>query len=1369
MSQNHPFPDRRSKATMTVAIQRAQALDPDLSRARDASPQLLHEVFESVARRVPGQIAVEVPAAGPAPRRQLTYAQIDALADALTGRLAPFVTGESVVAILLPRTDHRVYVAQLAVLKAGAAYTCIEPDSPRERQRFILEDSRAVAAVVLTETRGLLDELGFPPGRALVVDPGPEGTPEPPAPPPAPPSWLLPSTLCYVIYTSGTTGQPKGVMVEHHSIVNLVLSDVDYFGLGGQDRVGQSSSVAYDSSVEEIWLAFACGATLVVMDDDVVRLGPDLVPWLRAERIGVFCPPPTLLRMSTTDDPERDLPDLRLLYLGGEELPADVANRWAPGRWLENGYGPTECTVTVVRGRVRAGEPVTIGRPVRNASAWVLDEALDEVPAGETGELCIGGQSVARGYLNRPDLTREKFLDHPRLGRIYRTGDLVRRLASGDLAYLGRADSQVKIRGHRIELSAVEAELCARPGVRAAACKVQDAGAAGTGGKELVAFLVADPAAPPDLAALRADLRAKLPEPMVPVRFAFLAELPASPASGKLDRKALPDLPAELAPGRDVVPPRNEAERLVAQAFAGQLHRGAAVSIHDDFFLDLGGNSLLAAQAVSSLRQAPLTAALTVRDVYEARTVAALAALVRPADAADPTDAPRGERREPVERREKQRARHPALTGLLQLAFILGKVIAGSAAAYLIAFRLLPATASDVEITTLLLLAPALALIALGIYAPLALLATVAAKRLLIGRYRTGRHPYMGSFYLRSWIVQQLARIIPWELIEGTVFKNAFLRALGARIGQRVYIHRGVDLRAGGWDLLDIGDGATIGRDVSLGLLEYQDQELVLGTITIGAGCTLDTRARMAPHSAMAPGAVLASLSLLPSHATLPAGEMWNGVPAAFQAAVPPAPAAAAGTQAWPASLHGVLLLLARFVIAQLAFLPLVLLAVGIERGATSSWVEALYSSSSFDPRPILLALAITVVGFALALPIEAFAVRLLGRIRPGTYPLYGWTSLAVFVKERMVEAAGNSLSGTLLWPRWLRWAGMRVGRKCEISTIMEVIPELVEIGDECFFADGIYLGGPWLHRGTLTAARTTLASNTFLGNHVVVPAGARLPGDILIGISTVADPARIRPGSSWFGNPIFELPRREVVESDRRLTHDPEWYRYLTRVFWEYLRLLIPVLPALLGILWFKLLPLWRAGRSRAAFFGVILPGSTIALGAALVLLVLAAKWLLLGRVREGRHPLWSCWCSRWDFLYVVWAAYVRGSLASFEGTPFMTWWLRAVGARVGKRVVLGTAFAQVVDPDMLQIGDDATVSCLLQLHSFEDRVLKIAPASIGARATIGSGSVLLYGAHIGEGARVEDGSVVMKHETLLPGQYYVGCPTRPAPAPSH
>jgi len=252
--------------------------------------------------------------------------------------------------------------------------------------------------------------------------------------------------------------------------------------------------------------------------------------------------------------------------------------------------------VTCVRTRMQPGEPVTIGRPLEGNRAHVLDGDLRELPVGTIGELFMGGVGLARGYLGRPDLTRERFIDHPRLGRIYRTGDLVRKLPSGDFTYHGRADTQVKIRGHRLELTAVESELCRFPGIIEAACRVQANGA----GPELVAFVVTADGREPDRDALRTALKRQLPEPMVPAHFARLDALPRAPLSGKLDRRALPVLehaPVAPAGGRA---PASELERLVAAAFAGHLSNAGAVTAEADFFLDLGGNSLVAAQVIST-------------------------------------------------------------------------------------------------------------------------------------------------------------------------------------------------------------------------------------------------------------------------------------------------------------------------------------------------------------------------------------------------------------------------------------------------------------------------------------------------------------------------------------------------------------------------------------------------------------------------------------------------------------------------------------------------------------------------------------------------------------------------------------------------
>ncbi|MFZ9838652.1 MAG: amino acid adenylation domain-containing protein, partial [Opitutaceae bacterium] len=569
-------------------------------------PALLHGCFARAAQRWPHHPAIDVPPGPGHPARvTLSYAELAAAADAVTAALREHVRGEGVVAILLPRSHWDLYAAQLGILQAGAAYTCLDPSFPDARLAELLEDSAArailtnpagaarlgalgntrpvrdVQALVASAAKGSGRNLQPPDAGSGEGDLGCKFHPDPfPAVPP--------ERLAYLIYTSGTTGRPKAVMIEHRSIANLVADDLARWGLGPGDRVAQNSSVAYDSSVEEIWFALAAGATLVPMDDATVRLGPDLIEWLRRERITVFCPPPTLLRATGCLDPARELPGLRMIFVGGEALPPELADRWARGRTLINDYGPTECTVTCLREVVVPGEPVGIGRPVRGARAWILDAAGDEVPVGAPGELCLGGTGLARGYWRRPELTAERFPVHPRLGRIYRTGDLVRRDATGRHFFLGRIDAQVKLRGYRVELAEIEARLSAFPGVRAAGCAVHSP----HGVQTLVAGVVAaDPRNPPAPAALRVALAAALPDYMVPAQLALLERLPTA-VSGKLDRVALAAQVAAAVPSASQ--PAGTAattplERALEAACAEVLGLPTGPDPAADFFRDLGG------------------------------------------------------------------------------------------------------------------------------------------------------------------------------------------------------------------------------------------------------------------------------------------------------------------------------------------------------------------------------------------------------------------------------------------------------------------------------------------------------------------------------------------------------------------------------------------------------------------------------------------------------------------------------------------------------------------------------------------------------------------------------------------------------------
>ena len=1307
---------------------------------------LLTDLFASTVARVPAQPAVDVPPGnGRSTRTVVSYAQLDEMAATVAVELQALVQGECTVIVLLPRTSAWLYAAQLGVLQAGAAHICLDLAFPEAHLAHVARDAKAVALVT--------DEDGARRGRSLglpvIVVPRLTATAGS-APVRRTPSWLSPTSLAYVIYTSGTTGLPKGVLIEHGGVVNLITQGVARFALQPSDRIAQGSAAAYDSSVEEIWLALASGASVVVLDDEAVRRGPDLVPWLRQERITVFCPPPTLLRAMDVQSPHDELPHLRLCYVGGEALPPDLADAWGGALWLENGYGPTECTVTVVRGRVLPHQPVTIGTPVAPHIAWLLDDQQRPVADGVAGELCIAGPGLARGYLGLPELTAQRFPTLPGIGRVYRTGDLVTRGSDGQLAYHGRIDAQVKVRGYRIELEAIETVLARCAGVREVACHAQDEGQE----RVLVAHIVpTDAEVAIDEPALVAAVWAALPQYMTPTRFAVLAALPRT-IGGKIDRKALPRIQAVARAHATVWQPTTAAATTLRDAFAQVLRVDAAMIAPDSDFFALGGDSLRAAQLVSRLRRHEASAAISVRDVYAARTPAALAACLERARATPaPASSLLTDELQPM----------PWFATSVQITFLLVVLTAVASAAWLVGFVLVPWAGTTFSLTQLLLIGPWLAALGFCAWTLLSLWLAITAKELLIGRYQPQRARAWSGFYVRHWIVVRMVRFVPWSLLEGTEAKNVALRALGARIGKRVHLHRGVDVLSGGWDLLELGDDVTLLREVDLGLCDLDEGHLVVGRVRIGAGATMQTRAGTGPGVEIGAGSVIGALSFVASGTVVPPGELWRGVPCQRAGTAPPRAGLDVESRELAPWHYTVLLLSARVMWAPLVALPftLVLWLMAALMQIDGATVVAWLCGDGPASRPVWVwaTIAFAVIGLPISLLAQAFALRNTPGVPLGTHARWSWVHLRLQLRTELLEAAGTWLSGTLFWPAWLRLAGMRIGRDCEVSTILDVLPETTQIGSGSFLADGVYLGVPSHHQGRVTVAMTTLGERTFVGNHAVIDAGQALPADLLLGVSTIADDQRMQRDTGWFGQPAFSLPRREVIEVDRRLTHQPGALRYANRVFWEGLRVVLPALPVWLALWWFDFVG--GAADGDALLQALRALAATLACGVALAGTVLLVKWLLLGRVRPGQHGLWSCWASRWDFHYVLWQRYGRALLQPLEGTLLLPWFLRAIGMRIGRRCVLGDGFAQVVDPDMIAIGDGATVHALFQAHSFEDRVLKIDRVHIGARATIGRGTVVLYGADIREGAHVAPHSVVMKHELLLADRAYAGSPT--------
>ncbi|MEV7602210.1 amino acid adenylation domain-containing protein [Kitasatospora sp. NPDC089797] len=597
----------------------------------------LHDLVAAAAARTPDAPALEYRG------RSTGYAELEAAAERCAARLRALGVGAgSVVAVHAAPTPLLV-TALLGVLKAGAAFTTLDPELPAERLRLLLELSGA--ALVLTDSPA--DSPADGPDAEALTD-GlrvvPIDGPDEPAAPVGPAPATEPQALACVFFTSGTTGTPKGSMFTHRGLVNFTLAMAEEFRLAPGDRFLQLASTGFDVLLEELFPALAAGATVVLPGARLLTRGVDLTGYLAEHRI-------TALELTTaywhdwTTELERTgaalPPSLKVVAMGGERVRRDLLTAWQRlGVPLVHVYGLTEVTCTSTTRRV-TGEPVggdglPIGRPLPNSTAYLLDPAGRPVPAGSPGELFLGGAGLARGYLGRPGLTAERFVPDPYGepgARLYRTGDLARHRADGELEFIGRADQQVKIRGHRIEPGEVEARLAELPGVGAAAVVVREDE---PGEKRLVGYVVAAPGHAPDVLELRAALRERLPEYLVPAAVVPLPALPLN-GNGKLDRGALPRPGrAELA-GGTAVAPRTPAERELA-ALAGELLDLPAVGVHDNLF-DLGLHSLLAARFAARVREA-CRVEMPLRVFYEAPTVAELALRVvqLQAEETDPDD-----------------------------------------------------------------------------------------------------------------------------------------------------------------------------------------------------------------------------------------------------------------------------------------------------------------------------------------------------------------------------------------------------------------------------------------------------------------------------------------------------------------------------------------------------------------------------------------------------------------------------------------------------------------------------------------------------------------------------------------------------------
>ena len=580
----------------------------------------IHQLFEAQVERSPQATALVYET------QQLTYGELNARANRLAHHLRSLGVGpEVLVGVCLERSPELV-VGLLAILKAGGAYVPLDPGYPAERLAFMLQDTQA--PVLLTEQRSL---ARLPPyaGHTLCLERDTARIAR--HPDTNPPTSSTAANLAYVIYTSGSTGKPKGVMVEQRSLVNHMLWMQRRFPLSAADRVLQKTPASADASVWEFFAPLTVGAQLVMAAPEVHRSPVDVMETARRYGITIIQFVPSLLAAVIENPGLGDCAALRRVFCGGEPLPLETARRFEceSDAELVNLYGPTEVTIDSifhVHKRGEDGRSVLVGKPVDNLCAYVVDSAMQPVPAGASGELLLGGVGVARGYLNQPTLTADRFVANPfgsvTCDRLYRTGDLVRRHPDGNIEFLGRRDRQVKIRGSRIEPGEIETTLSEHPEVADAVVVPHQAA---HGSTLLVAYFVPSPTRGCHPRALRRYLKSRLPEHMVPAFFIGLESFPRLP-NGKVDRLRLPEPRDETAVTDDeFVAPGTPLEQMLVDVWRSVLQVDR-IGIHHNFF-EIGGHSLLAAQVVARIRDA-LGVPLSVRDLFANPTVAALGRIV---------------------------------------------------------------------------------------------------------------------------------------------------------------------------------------------------------------------------------------------------------------------------------------------------------------------------------------------------------------------------------------------------------------------------------------------------------------------------------------------------------------------------------------------------------------------------------------------------------------------------------------------------------------------------------------------------------------------------------------------------------------------
>ncbi len=1303
-----------------------------------------------------GQLAVDTD------ETVLTYDQLDALANKLARYLLARGARPGDRIGLLLDSAACSYVGMLAVLKIHAVYVPLDAGFPPDRLSYIVGD--AGVSMVLSRSR-LHDRVGHLATTLLYLD-------EISAQIMMQDDHRLAATekggpvdeLCYIIYTSGSTGRPKGVAIEHASICNFVRVAVEVYGIQPSDRVYQGMTIAFDFSVEEIWVPLLAGATLVPKPSGTSLLGAELGDFLHDNKVTAVCCVPTLL--ATLDE---DLPELRFLLVSGEACPQDLISRWhRSDRRFLNVYGPTEGTVTATWTSVHPDRPVTIGVPLPTYSAVILDPDEDTaVRRGEVGEIGIAGIGLARGYLNRDDLTERAFIrdfigiaNNPS-GRIYRTGDLGRINDDGEIEYHGRIDTQVKIRGYRIELTEIESVLLQVPGIAQA---VVDTYKPEPGTVELVAYYtLRTGTADVDKQQLYEHLRERLPQYMIPAYLEELAVIPMLP-SDKADRKSLPAPSSRRrqATQHTHVAAATHTERLLADALASVL-RLEQVSVDGHFFDELGASSLLLAQFCARIRKHADLPPVSMRDVYLHPTIRSLAATLE--DAVPTAEPPPPVSTEPV---TVAGTAQYVLCGALQLLLFLGSVYLG-ALVLEAGFHWTVAGAGLIDTWQRSLVLSAVSFLALCTL-------PILLKWVLIGRWKAHEIPVWSLRYVRFWLVKILIRSNPMVLFVGSPLYVLYLRALGAKIGRGVTIFsRTVPVCT---DLLTIGDRTVIRKDTSFTCYRAHAGRIQLGAVTLGNDVVVGEAAVLDVQTSMGDGAQLGHASCLNAGQAIPDGQRWHGSPAqrtdADYRAVEPA--RCGRFRRFFYSLTQLLTALVLTGPLGITIMVTLLKEVPWLAGIIGPGHHTL-TSATFYRDVLVISLVLFIGGVLMGLAFVVTVPRVLNlALKPDTvYPLYGFH----YWIQRTIAGMTNSRFFTFLFGdssaivHYLRALGYDLSRVEQTGSnfgmaVKHETPYLSSVGSGTMVSDGLSFINADFSSTSFRVSRVSIGPRNFLGNNIVYPSQGKTGENCLLATKVMVPiDGDVREGVGLLGSPPFEIPRSVQRDSMFDAVKSGDELRRRLSAKNRHNAVTIGLF---LLVRWFFFFVVTLLAMVTADVFYLF---GELALASAMVFtyLVSVAYFVLVDRAVTMFRPLQPKFCPIYDLAFWqherFWKVPAMMYIQAFNGTPFKNTIWRLLGVRMGQRVFDDGCW--LTERTLVSIGNACTLNAgsTIQSHSLEDGVFKSDRITIGAGCTAGINSFIHYGVTMGNGAVVDADAFLMKGEEVAPHARWWGNPAHCATSP--